>query len=330
MNNKSFLQKAVLFSAVLFVAGAVRGNTFSYVNGNVLLCFRKADPSSHASLGGNDLVVNIGDISYYTNLAANTKVTITAYSGGQLSRVATNSAGWSAWAYFSEDDDPATTNTLFVSKARTSLGAQTVPYNIRTHNSYGYVIGSMGAIVQGAIDNANYSASNSTTAIVEPDSWVETEGASLSYYNGLGAGFDFNGSFQADPEQYNPANFTTSGSPKRADFYRLYPSNASGLKAVFLGYFEMATNGVMTYTAYPSPVPDMPVILNIGRTNTTTTVTFTTGTSGTYTLRGTNSLTAGGASTNWPVVNSVAGDGNHHSLSDVTTATGKFYIITAQ
>jgi hypothetical protein len=272
-------------------------------------------------------VVNAGPIDYFINLAPNTKVTITAYTGGQLGQVATNSVGWSAWAYFT---DAIATNTLFMTKPRASLNNQTAPYNIRNHNSYGYVIGELSAIVQGAMDNAGYSPYNSSLAVLESDSWNESEGLSLSYYNGLGTTFDFNGSFQADPEQYNPANFTTSGNPLRSDFYWLYPSSASNLKAVFLGYFELSTNGVMTYTAYPSPTVVAPTIISFTRTGSTSTVTFTTGNSGTYTLRGTNSLTSGTPSTNWPSVTSVAGDGSNHSLSDITTSTNKFYIITAQ
>ena len=329
MNIKLFVRKVVLFSAVLVTAGSVRGNTFAYTNGNVLICFRKANPTTYASLGGNDLVVNAGSISYFTNLAPNTKVTITAYTGTQLSQVATNSVGWSAWACFDEVADPTATNTLFMTKPRTSLNVQTSPYNIRTHTSYGYVIGELSPIVQGARDNANYSATyNTSLAVLEPDSWNEV--LSLSYYTGLGTTFDFGGSFQADPEQYNPANFTTSGNPLRSDFYWLYPSSASNKKAVFLGYFELSTNGVMTYTAYPSPTVVAPTIISFTRTGSTSTVTFTTGNSGTYTLRGTNSLTSGTPSTNWPAITSVGGDGSNHSLSDVTTSTGTFYIITAQ
>jgi hypothetical protein len=328
--NIKLVRKVVLFSAVLVTTGSVRGNTFAYTNGNVLICFRKANPTTYASLGGNDLVVNAGPINYFTNLAPNTKVTITAYTGGQLGQVATNSVGWSTWAYFDEVADPTATNTLFMTKPRTSLNNQTAPYNIRNHNSYGYVIGELSAIVQGAMDNAGYSPYNSSLAVLESDSWNESEGLSLSYYNGLGTTFDFNGSFQADPEQYNPANFTTSGNPLRSDFYWLYPSSASNLKAVFLGYFELSTNGVMTYTAYPTPTVVAPTIISFTRTGSTSTVTFTTGNSGTYTLRGTNSLTSGTPSTNWPSVTSVAGDGSNHSLSDITTSTNKFYIITAQ
>jgi hypothetical protein len=328
MNIKLFVRKVVLFSAILVTAGSVRANTFAYTNGNVLLCFRKANPTTYASLGGNDLMVNIGPISVFTNMTANTKMTITGYTGTQLAQVATNSVGWSAWTYF--DESITGTNTLFMTRPRTSLNNQTAPYAIQNHNSYIQVISKMGAIVQGAIDNANYSAFNSSSAVLESDSWNEGEGGSLSYYSGLGTTFDFNGSFQADPEQYNPANFTTSGNPLRSDFYWLYPSSASKLKAVFLGYFELSTNGVMTYTAYPTPALVTPTILSITRTGTTSTVTFTTGSSGTYFLRGTNSLTTGTASTNWPSISSVAGDGSNHSLSDVTTSTNKFYIITAQ
>ena len=323
--------KFVLGAAAWLLAAStqVQANTFGYTNGNVLICFRKADPTTHNSLGGNDLVVNAGPIAYFTNLAPNTKVTITSYTGGQLGQVATNSIGWSAWAFFDESLG-ATPNTLFMTKPRASLNIQTTPYAIKSHNSYGYVIGDLGPIVKGAMDNANYSTSNSPLAVLESDSWNEGEGSSLSYFSGLGPTFDFYASFQADPEQYTAANFTTSGSPVRADFYWLYPSSAPNLKATFLGYFEMSTNGVMTYTAYPSPSVDAPTILSFRRANTTSTVTFTTGTAGTYTLRGTNSLTSGTSKTNWPAISSVAGDGSSHSLSDVTTSTGKFYIITAQ
>lgn len=322
--------KLVLCAAATLLAAStqVQATTFGYTNGNVLLCFRKADPTTYNSLGGNDLVVNIGPIAYFTNLSANQKVTIANYTGTQLGQVATNSVGWSAWAFFDESLG-ATPNTLFMTRPRASLNIKTAPYAIKSHNSYGYVIGDLGSIVQGAMDNAanNYSTFSSSSAVLESDSWNEGEGSSLSYFSGLGATFDFYSSFQADPEQYTPANFTTSGKPLRSDFYWLYPSSAPNLKAIYLGYFELSTNGVMTYTAYPV---DAPAIVSFTRNGTTSTVTFTTGTIGTYTLRGTNSLTSGTSKTNWPAISSVAGDGNNHSLSDVTASGNKFYIITAQ
>ena len=88
---------------------------------------------------------------------------------------------------------------------------------------------------------------------------------------------------------------------------------------------------MMTYTAYPSVTVSKPVILSFTRTsNKTNTVTFTTGASGTYTLRGTNSLTPQTAKTNWPAIASVSGNGSSQSLQDITTDSRKFYSITAQ
>ena len=74
--------------------------------------------------------------------------------------------------------------------------------------------------------------------------------------------------------------------------------------------------------------PAIPVIKNIGRTNNITYVSFTTGNSGTYTLRGTNSLAI--IRTNWPAISSIAGNGLTNTLQDTTSDSAKFYIITAQ
>ena len=74
-----------------------------------------------------------------------------------------------------------------------------------------------------------------------------------------------------------------------------------------------------------------PAIVSFIRTsNTTNTITFTTGSIGTYTLRGTNSAGLSTARTNWPAISSVSGNGSSQSLSDVTAAGNKFYVITAQ
>ena len=77
----------------------------------------------------------------------------------------------------------------------------------------------------------------------------------------------------------------------RSDFYQLTPTSGYAL-GTWLGYFELSTNGAMTYVAYPSTTP---VITSITRSGTTTTINYTTGLYGTYTLRGTNSLTSGTA-----------------------------------
>jgi hypothetical protein len=96
----------------------------------------------------------------------------------------------------------------------------------------------------------------------------------------------------------------------------------------WLGYFELSTNGAMTYVAYPSTPP---VIASINRSGASTTITYKAGLYGTYTLRGTNSLASGTAMTDWPAITTLtSGDTATHTVTDTTTDNVRFYTITAQ
>ena len=96
-----------------------------------------------------------------------------------------------------------------------------------------------------------------------------------------------------------------------------------------VAYNQYGTNfgSDLTFTT-TGGAPAIPEIKAIGRTNNITYVSFTTGNSGTYTLRGTNSLEI--IRTNWPAISSIAGNGLTNTLQDTTSDSGKFYIITAQ
>jgi len=114
----------------------------------------------------------------------------------------------------------------------------------------------------------------------------------------------------------------------RSDFYQI-PPNDSGGAVKYLGYFELSTNGVMTYVAYPtSGTITAPAIISITRNGTTNTITFTTGATGTYTLLGTNTLTA--PVSTWPAISSVPGNSSQQSLMDVNTNETGFYRVQAQ
>jgi hypothetical protein len=324
MNIKSSLLKALLFTAVLSAAGSARANTFAYTNGSVMICFRKS-PS-----GTTDLIVNAGPISYYTNLAPNTTVPVPGYTGAQLGPVGTNNLAWSAWTYFDTTATPGLTNTIYMSNPRPDLTTLTTPYYRDTASAQLSTISKLASITAGAVNNANFSVLNSPTAVLLSESY-NLNNSAVSYYLGLGSTLDFKQTFQAQPEQYTPANFTTGGTPVRADFYWLKPTannDHSGPPATFLGYFQLSTNGVMTYTAYPSAVVVPATITSITRTGTTNVITFTTGSSGTYTLCGSSDLTAPRAG--WPALSSVAGNGSPLSLTHVTSGAGMFYLISAQ
>jgi hypothetical protein len=327
--NSAALRKSVLIATVCSFGLAVTlpAATFNYGVGNVLIGFRKVQQSPlGASASGTNLVVNAGPISYFTNLAPNTKVTITNYTGGQLSQVGTNSIGWSAFAYF---DGAPVPNTLFITAPRDVLNTQTSPNNCPTSSANNLTLGQMGAIANGAADNGAFSPLNTSNAVLMADGF--TFATDVSYYQGVGANFDFNGTFTFNFEKYTPANFITAGNPVRADFYAMPPAALhSSVPATYLGYFELGTNGVMTYTAYPTATVAAPVIISFTRTNAISYVKFTTGSSGTYTLRGTNSTGLTVARTNWPAISSVGGNGSINTLTDTTTSSNKFYVITAQ
>jgi hypothetical protein len=325
MLNKKVGLIALLVS---FAASDLLANTLTnYTVGNVLVCFRKNGG------GANDLVVDAGPVSTFTNATPNQRITITQYTGSQLALVGTNSVSWSAFTWYDDTVSPASAQwTLFVTKARTAINTQTAPWQAKSALAQQLPAGDMSTIPPGAVDNLNFKSVNTSTAIVEPD---DPNNINPNYQHGqsyvgtLGPNFDFNGDFVGDPENTTPASFTTSGTVVRSDFYQMTPTSGYGV-GKFLGYFELSTNGMMTYVAYPTGIPAVPVIKSFSRSGNTTTISFTTGTSGTYTLRGTNSLTSGTARTNWPAIASVGGDGLTHTNTDSTTNSCQFYIITAQ
>ncbi len=299
-------------------SGVWAGDLTSYANGDILVCFRK---------GGNDMVVDAGQVSTLTNATVNQKIPITQYdTGSQLAAVGTNGVSWSAFTWLSD-------NTLFVTRARTSLNSQTAPWPDATSPAQAGTVGRMVTIPPGALDQLNllvYPVSTAT-AVVEEDSSAGnpnyTDGA--SYHDALtGAyGGNFNGSFAGNPENTTGNTFTTAGAVVRSDFYQMTPTSGFA-PGKWLGYFELSTNGALTYVAYPVSVP---VTKSISRLGNTSTIKFTSGVYGTYTLRGTNSLTSGTAMANWPVIATLtSGDNAIHSVSDTTTDDARFYVITAQ
>ena len=315
MLNKKVGLIALLTSVA--ASGVWAGTITNYAVGDVLVCFR---------LGGNDMVVDAGQISTFTSAAPNQRIPITQYTGTQLAKVGTNGVSWSAFTWLSG-------NTLFVTKPRTSLNSQTTPWPCASSPVQSGTVARMVTIPPGALDELNllvYPVST-PTAVVEEDNSDGNQNYTdgVSYDDALtGAyGGDFNGTFAGDPENTTLANFTTSGSVVRSDFYQMTPTSghASG---TWLGYFEFSTNGAMTYVAYPSTPP---VIASINRSGTTTTINYTAGLYGTYTLRGTNSLTSGTPMANWPAITTLtSGDTATHTITDTTTDSTRFYTITAQ
>lgn len=300
-----------------FAAGEIMAAPFAYNSGDVLLCFRNG--------GANDLVVDAGPVATFTGASPNQRINISQYSVAQLNAaVGINGVNWSAFSWSAD-------NTLFVTAARSSLNTQSSPWQAKSASNQGHTAQRMATIPLGAVDNAGYNGLNTASAVIEGD----VSAGNATYLNGVSyhdalfgaTGGNFGGNFVGNPEIATSGNFTTSGTAVRADFYRMTPTSGAAY-GTLLGYFEFATNGTMSYVAYPTAVP---VISSISRSNTTSTINYVTGTYGTYTLRGTNSLNSGVSPGSWPAITTLStGDVSVHTATDTDASPNKFYIITAQ
>ena len=324
MPNKKLGLIAILASVA---AGQIWAGTLSsYAVGDVLLCFRKSGG------GANDLVVDAGPISGFTNATPNQRISITQYTGGQLAAAlsATNGVSWSAFAYFDNSVNPNW--ALCMTRARTVLNSQTLPWPAESPGAQQYLIVSeISTIPVGANDNLLYNTNNTATGVVEPDS---SSGNShypngQSYHTALdptGYGDDNFAGFTGNPENTTANNFTTAGTVARSDFYWIPPTGAGAVK--YLGYFELNTNGAMTYVAYPTAIPTLKAI---SRSGNIATLTYKTGVYGTYTLLGTTKISA--QVSTWPVAGTgtlSTGDNSTHTIQDIDSVSNKFYIIQGQ
>jgi hypothetical protein len=321
----------MLLPIVLAATGSAFAQTFSYSPADVLVCFRSTGGT------GKDLVVDAGSISTFTNLAVGQTITISEFTGSQLAAsVGTNKVAWSVFA--SDRSGLPFAVNVWVTRPRSSFSTQTSPWPSQSVSGQGPGAGQMDGIGRDANvigSGISAGANNSANVLVEPESGNNQPGnGSYAFY--VGSLGNFNGNFEGVVEQTTPAAFTTGAQNVRSDFYQLLSTNSNpafnpAVPVTYLGYFEFSTNGVLTYTAGPSSTTvTAPVITTFTRVGTTNTVTFTTGSGGIYSLRGTNSVGLTAARTNWPVVSSVAGNGSPQSLVDVTADAQKFYLISAQ
>jgi hypothetical protein len=94
-----------------------------------------------------------------------------------------------------------------------------------------------------------------------------------------------------------------------------------------LGYFELKSDGTLSYVAYPTATP---IIRSFSRSGNVSTITYVTGTYGTHTLRSTSNLATAGDPSTWTAVATLhAGDNNTYSYQDTDSTGAKFYIITS-
>jgi hypothetical protein len=324
MINKKIGLMALLASFA--TSEILASNTLTnYSIGDVLVCF--------ANGGSRNMVVDAGPISTFTNASNNQRISI-PYTSTQFNVAfgGVDGVDWSAFTWFDGSVSPASAQwSLFMTKERVNLNNQTTPWSADNGSFQQSAAQCMSAIPIGALYNLNFKPANTSQAIIEPQSANNyPAGKGQSYINALYQGLsfpNFGGNFSGDPEITTPDDFDSSGTVVRSDFYQIPPGFGTA-NVTYLGYFEMATDGTMTFVAKPTAVP---VVQSISRSNNVSTITYITGTYGTYTLRGTNSLNSGTSPTNWPAISILPnGTTSSQTVNDTDSSPNKFYIITAQ
>jgi len=274
------------------------------------------------------MVVDAGPISTFTGASHNQRIPITQYTGTQLAAVGTNGVSWSAFTWLGD-------NTLFITKARTSLNQQTTPWQAASSPVQSGTIGAIKNIPPGALDYFNllvYPVSTATAVVEDGDSYNPPYSANytdgISYQDALTGSYGsaFDGKFQGNPENTTLSTFTKSGTVVRSDFYQLTPTSSLNAPGIWLGYFEFNTNGAMTYVAYPTTTP---VVSSISVSGTTATITYKSGLYGTYNLLGTNNLSA--PVSTWPVIGGNLATGTAtFTVQDTGAVSNRFYMIEGQ
>ena len=254
MLNKKTGLIAILISVA---AGQIWADTITnYAVGDVLVCFRK---------GTVDMVVDAGPISTFTGATHNQRITITQYTGAQLAEVGTNGVSWSAFTWLAD-------NTLYVTKPRTSVSQQTIPWLAQSSPAQFGVLARMETIPPGALDELNPSGSpvypeSTSTAVVEEDSSSGNPNYvnGVSYHDALAGAYGsaFDGKFEngGNVENTTPVGFASSGTPLQSEFFQLIPGSGA---SQYLGFFQLANDGSLAFIAAPVPEPSSWALAGVG------------------------------------------------------------------
>jgi len=333
-------------SAVLaFISGA-QAQPFTYTNNDLLLGFRKTGGSQ-----AYEVVVNIGQATTYTGLAAGSSLSVPNFTLSQLTPDSfsdLNNLNWSVFGYALTNKSiqlPGYVNyTLWLTVPRANPSVQGP-----TPNRLDYISQANVAVEINSIgSNARYLSSVSAAG---QDNTAKFVRESTAYPDNILTKFissssdatasTFQDTWYQNVEITTPASFSGS---VISDFYEIRPTvdalgnpvtdphtgQTSG-PAYYLGYFQFNSNGTMTFTrASATRPPPPPPVLTISRSSTTSTIYFGTTNGATYKLYFTNASGLGTPVSNWPSSpTTLTGNGSTQSLTDTTTDPIRFYKVGA-
>jgi hypothetical protein len=330
--------KISLFLGVLLsVCSLAEAQNFVANKGDLMLGFRKTNGASF------ELVVNIGNVTNFTRLAAGTSTNIAGYAPSNVVTASFSSynlvqwsvssafAGSTPWAGF-----PA--STLWFTRARTNVSNQSLAPNRSAVGAQQSTRQTVLGIAWGAQTNSlnlgTTNSNNNTQRVREPAG--DTSGLTALIgdpsdptYGDLGATVPFS------VECTTPSSFSSA---VRSDLYQVVPSGsidpATGLTTgtgYFVGYFQLNTDGTMTFTrATASVAPPPPPQLTIGQNGNNIIISFPSTNTATYTLLYTNNNGLAAPLSSWAVGSSQSGNNSTLTFQDPITPSNRIYRVKAQ
>ena len=303
--------------------------------GDAVAGFRKTG----AFQANYEVVSNIGSITNLTKLAPGALVTVMGYSSNQLAGAFAdyNNLQWSVSAAFSGiagswSGYPA--NTVWFTVPRTDFNTQSAaPLRMQStaQSSTKNAINGAGG---GASHISSQTASNAyNTATFVRESTGDPYALTVFIGDPSNPSYgDWEGSLSFTVENTTPPAFT---SPVRSDLYQSVPDGVTDPTtgkttggALYLGYFQLNTNGTMSFTR-ASAAPPAPVI-SITRSGSTSTIKFSSTSGATYTLYYTNSTGLEAPTSTWPSLpTTIVGDGITESFTNTSTDPSQFYRVGA-
>lgn len=314
------LSPAVAAAVLLGSRAAIPAQTFTYTNCDLVAGFRIIG-------GASDLVVDLGPVAYYENLAPRSVITITNLVATQLSDALPTLDGISWSVSAAMRGNPAYTyplQTIWTTSPRPSINLPGKVWKTQSVWTLGGAASQIDAIGYDASVYGNgqpAGADNTPWAILIPPA------SQYAYSYQMGAQGNFDGTFQGTVENTTPDDFDSAGLPSRSVLYKLLPaaSGQSGAPGTVIGFFDFRPTGILAFTAGPPPEPT--AVTSIKRSGTVATLAFPTINLVGYRLRYTDDLTA--PISIWQIGNSLIGNGSTLSLQDTNAGATRYYLIEA-
>jgi len=331
------------FSLTLITAATLAGTVaqaqnFTANKGELLAGFRKTGGSE----GSFELIVNLGNITNFEALAAGASTNISTYAPSNLSAAFSsfNNLQWSVFSSFAGSTPWAgfPASTLWYSKARSAVGTQTTPSLRSAASSQQQTRQAMVSVATGGTtisQNLGATNSNNNLRLVR-----EPVGDSSGLSAFIGDASDptlgnFSSTLAFSVENATPASFSSA---VRSDLYQACPNNTTDPitslttgSAYYVGYFQLNTDGSLTFTRASAGAPPPPApTLSIARNGNITTISFPSTNTATYTLYYTNAAGVAAPVTTWPSLGSQSGNNSTLNFQDTTGAPDRVYRVKAQ